>query len=51
MVTFELNGRVIQTDADKDLLSFLRKKLEVISAVSVVVNSRNSNLQEVKVPT
>lgn len=32
MVTFELNGRVIQTDADKDLLSFLRKDMGIKSA-------------------
>ena len=32
MVTFELNGRVIQTDADKNLLSFLRKDMGIKSA-------------------
>ena len=32
MVTFELNGQVIQTDADKDLLSFLRKDIGIKSA-------------------
>ncbi len=32
MVTFELNGKVIQTDADKNLLSFLRKDLGFKSA-------------------
>jgi aldehyde oxidoreductase len=32
LVTFELNGRVIQTDADKNLLSFLRKDMGIKSA-------------------
>jgi aldehyde oxidoreductase len=32
LVTFELNGRVIQTDADKDLLNFLRKDMGIKSA-------------------
>ena len=32
MVTFELNGRLIQTDADKNLLTFLRKDMGIKSA-------------------
>ena len=32
MVTFELNGKVIQTDADKNLLVFLRKDMGIKSA-------------------
>ena len=32
MITFELNGKVIQTDADKNLLVFLRKDMGIKSA-------------------
>lgn len=32
MITFELNGRLIQTDADKNLLTFLRKDMGIKSA-------------------
>ena len=32
MVTFELNGKLVQTDADKNLLTFLRKDMGIKSA-------------------
>jgi selenium-dependent xanthine dehydrogenase len=32
MVTFEINGKLVQTDADKNLLNFLRKDMGIKSA-------------------